>query len=256
MKQWKTITSSDYIIDNRKRKEILDKIKSLAKSYTPEWQFNEEDPDIGSVIALLFADQMQDNVRRYNTTLERDYVELVNMLGISPKAAYPAHSIVQMNMIPDTLPGQKIKKGTKLLGGMDEEKPIIFETAHGIYITEAKLTTMFMASGLTGKVIPLRGSFPKVEFISKDMEVVEDIEDSNQLMKLAPETEGADMVATTDLPVISEGEEVVESQDFQEFSYLIFRERAMEKQGLLCTILIFLMRLKMISGWIFPEPMA
>ena len=90
MKQWKTITSSDYVIDNRKRKEILDKIKSLAKSYTPEWQFNEDDPDIGSVIALLFADQMQDNVRRYNTTLERDYVELVNMLGISPKAAYPA----------------------------------------------------------------------------------------------------------------------------------------------------------------------
>ena len=232
MKQWKTITSSDYVIDNRKRKEILDKIKSLAKSYTPEWQFNEDDPDIGSVIALLFADQMQDNVRRYNTTLERDYVELVNMLGISPKAAYPAHSIVQMNMIPDTIPGQKIKKGTKLLGGMDEEKPIVFETAHGIYITEAKLTTMFMASGLTGKVIPLKGSFPKVEFISKDMEVVEDSEDAEQLMDLASEKEEPDASITAKLPEISEKEEDMESQNFREFSLFDFSGEAYGKTGL------------------------
>ena len=167
MKQWKTISSNDYIIDNRERAELLEKIGSLAKAYTPEWQFDESDPDIGTVLAMLFADQMQDNIRRYNTTLERDYVELVNMLGISPRAAYPAHSIVLMNMVQDTIPGQRLRRGTKLLGG--GEDAIIFETAHGIYITEARLTNLFMASGLTGKVIPLKGQFPPVNFIDEEM---------------------------------------------------------------------------------------
>ena len=169
MKQWKTISSNDYIIDHRKKREILDRFQNLARSYTPEWQFDETDPDIGTVLALLFADQMQENIRRYNTTLERDYVELVNMLGISPRPAYPAHSIVLMNMIQDTIPGQKLRRGTKLLGGNLTEDAVVFETAHGIYITEARLTSMFMASGLTGKVIPLKGKFPPVEFINSQI---------------------------------------------------------------------------------------
>ena len=172
MKQWKTILTSDYIIDDQKKEDILKKIQSLAYSYTPEWQFDVDDPDIGTVLAMLFADQMQDNIRRYNTTLERDYVELANMLGISPRAAFPAHSIVLMSMVADTIPGQKLRRGTQLLGAGNADKQIIFETAHSIYITEARLTSMFMASGLTGKVIPLRGYFPPVEFISKDMEVI------------------------------------------------------------------------------------
>ena len=167
MKQWKTISSSDYIIDNRNRRDILDKIHKLAHSYAPEWQFNEDDPDIGSVIALLFTDQMQENIRRYNTTLERDYIELVNMLGISPRPAYPSHSIVLMSMIQDTIPGQRLRRGTKLLSGGDES--FIFETAHGIYITESAIISMFMSSGQTGKMIPIKGNFEPVEFISQDM---------------------------------------------------------------------------------------
>lgn len=171
MKQWKIISSSDYIIDNQRKEDILNKIQELARSYTPEWQFDDENPDIGTVLAMLFADQLQDNIKRYNMTLEHDYVELANMLGISPRAAYPAHSIVLMNMVEDTVPGQKLRRGTKFLGAKNREKGIIFETAHGIYITEARLTSMFMASGLTGKVIPLKGNFPPIEFITRDMEI-------------------------------------------------------------------------------------
>lgn len=94
MRQWKSITTSDYIIEEQKRADIIAKLKRLAAAYVPEWQFDEENPDIGSVIALLFTDEMEENIRRYNTLLERDYVELMNMLGISLKPAFPAHSIV------------------------------------------------------------------------------------------------------------------------------------------------------------------
>lgn len=160
MRQWKTIRSNEYQLDVRTKKDILDNIRMLAASYTPEWQFDEQDPDIGSVLALLFADQMQENIRRYNLTLERDYVELMNLFGISPRPASPARSIVRMDMVQNTIPGRMLPAGTKLLAEGEGERPLIFETSHRIYVTQARLKYMFMASGVTGKIIPLKGDSP------------------------------------------------------------------------------------------------
>ena len=166
MRQWKSITNNDYIIDKRKRDDILRQIRQLAASYVPEWQFDEENPDIGSVLALLYTDEMEENIRRYNTLLERDYVELMNMLGISLKPAFPAHSIVLLGLTPNTIPGFKLKKGVKLLGGEEGEENLVFETAHSLYVTESKLKSAFMVSGKNGKVIPLLGEFPPVQYVN------------------------------------------------------------------------------------------
>lgn len=170
MRQRQTIPFGDDPKDNRKKEEILNTIRNLAASYTPEWQFDTRNPDIGSVIALLFADQMQENIRRCQLTLEQYYVELMNMLGISPRPACPAHSIVLMDMIQNTIPGQRLPGGTKFLADREGGIPMVFETAHGIYLTQARLKCMFMASGITGKVIPLRGDFKPAAYIEEDME--------------------------------------------------------------------------------------
>lgn len=160
MRQWKTIQSNDYLLDLRNRKDILDHIRMLAASYTPEWQFDEQDPDIGSVLALLFADQMQENIRRYNLTLERDYVELMNLLGISPRSACPAHSIVRMDLMQNTVSGRRLPEGTKFLADGEGETSLVFETSQGVYVTESRLTDLFMASGITGKIISLKEDTP------------------------------------------------------------------------------------------------
>ena len=178
MRQWKSITNSDYIIDKRKRDDILGQIRQLAASYVPEWQFDEENPDIGSVLALLYTDEMEENIRRYNTLLERDYVELMNMLGISLKPAFPAHSIVLLKLAQNTIPGFKLKKGIKLLGGEEGEENLVFETAHSVYVTESGLKNMFMVSGKNGKVIPLLGNFPPVQYINASDVVAEDTEET------------------------------------------------------------------------------
>jgi len=177
MRQWKSIANEDYIIEKRKREDIIKQIQKLAASYTPEWQFDEKNPDMGSVIALLFADGMDENIRRYNTLLERDYVELMNMLGISLKPAFPAHSTVLMSLAGNTIPGMKLKKGIKLLGGREGEESIVFETAHSVYITESDLVHAFMASGKNGKVIPILGNFESVEYVKEShLRAIDDIE--------------------------------------------------------------------------------
>lgn len=174
MKQQTTTLTCEYRIDGRTRRNILDQIRKLAASYVPEWQFDEENPDIGSVLALLYADQMQENLNRYNTILERYYVELMNMLGISLKPAFPAHSVALIHMVKDTVPGMYLPKGTRLLGGQDDEQDLIFETGYGVYITEASLSSVFMASGRTGKVIPLKGDYPPVVYVEEEEAFVEE----------------------------------------------------------------------------------
>lgn len=170
MRQWKSITSSDYIIDKRSREDILKQIQTLAASYVPEWQFDEKDPDIGSVLALLYTDEMEENIRRCNMLLERDHIELMNMLGISLKPAFPAHGIVLLKLSQNTISGFKLKKGVKLLGGEEDEENIVFETSHSIYVTESQLKSVFMVSGKNGKVIPLCGNFPPVSYVKESAE--------------------------------------------------------------------------------------
>lgn len=175
------MANEDYIIEKRKREDIINQIQKLAASYTPEWQFDEKNPDMGSVIALLFADGMEENIRRYNTLLERDYVELMNMLGISLKPAFPAHSTVLMSLAGNTISGMKLKKGIKLLGGREGEESIVFETGHSVYITESNLVHGFMASGKNGKVIPILGDFKPVEYINEiGLRVIEDMEEEGE----------------------------------------------------------------------------
>ena len=168
MRQWKTTLLNDYILDSRSREDILDKIKELSASYTPEWQFDVDNPDIGSCIALLYADEMQELIKRYNTIPERNCVELVNMLNIALKAAYPAHSVVLMDLVDNTVPGVKLPKGIKLLADNGGEQEITFETANTVYLTNSQLKTVFMTSGMTGNLYPVTGDFPQPSYIESD----------------------------------------------------------------------------------------
>lgn len=165
MRQWKTSLLNNTKLDDRTRDEILAKMKELAASYTPEWQFDVQDPDIGSCIALLYADEMAELIRRYNTVPERNCVEMVNFLNIFLKPAYPAHSIVLMDVIDNTVRGVKLPKGIKLLADSGSGNDITFETANGLYLTNAKIRTIFMTSGLSGSVYPITGEFPRLDYI-------------------------------------------------------------------------------------------
>ena len=55
--------NNEWKIDERTAKEIEERIEELAASYTPEWHFDREHPDIGSVIGKIFAHQMEGSIR-------------------------------------------------------------------------------------------------------------------------------------------------------------------------------------------------
>lgn len=131
--------------------EIYKKIEELSLAYTPEWKFNQKDPDIGSVIALIFSKQIEENRNYFNMVLEEYYIAFINMLNISLLPAHPACVPVIFNL-PKGMEVD-LPKGIKLLGEKEgEDQPLIFETTQDIHATSARLTDMFMVSGDTGQI--------------------------------------------------------------------------------------------------------
>ena len=58
-------------IDARTADDIEKRIEELAASYTPEWHYSKDDPDIGVTIAKIFAGQMSENIAMYNEVIEK-----------------------------------------------------------------------------------------------------------------------------------------------------------------------------------------
>lgn len=142
-----------YPIDLNVKEAVKKKIAKLAKAYTPEWIFNEKDPDIGSTIAILFADMLNDNAHKTNMLLYKYHIELMNMIGITPKPAVPAKSVVVFSLLDSAPTGVFVKKNTQLLAYPDDENKLVFETESGIYLTKAKLTNIYTISEENGKII-------------------------------------------------------------------------------------------------------
>ncbi len=153
---------------------VRNRIRQLAKSYVPEWKFDEQNPDIGSVIAMVYANQMEQNIGRFHQMVDKFHIELVNMMGISLMAARPSNSVVIMRMISDTAEGSMISKGTRLLGNKEEaEKSVVFETLHDIYITGIKFTDVFQIAGKMGKIQKLSPEDTVCLFDFSDCGIVE-----------------------------------------------------------------------------------
>ncbi|MCD7738361.1 MAG: hypothetical protein LUH58_04885 [Lachnospiraceae bacterium] len=163
-KNWNSIQADDHI-----QEELERQIEELAASYTPEWRFERENPDIGSILAKVFAGQMAGNIVRYGQVLDKYRTEFVNLLGISLLPARPAKATVVMNLAQDTVPGVEVRRGAKLLADSEDyDGQLIFETLHDLYVTNASLDCAFMTQKKDEKIIPLKGSFFPPRIVEED----------------------------------------------------------------------------------------
>ena len=149
-------TNRDERLDFRSVGDLRAELKRLAASYTPEWAFSEENPDVGSVVALIFANQMSENIRKMNLVLDKYHTEFVNMLNLSLRPAYPASGVAVLELLEGGVPGVYVPGGTRLIGqgNGEEDRQILFETTSDLYVTSSRLRDVIAASGFFGKLIP------------------------------------------------------------------------------------------------------
>lgn len=161
--------NTELILDSRTKEALYRDISKLAASYTPEWQFDTKDPDIGSTLAMIFAHQMSGNIHRLNQTVGKYHTEFVNLLGISLLPAYPASGVIVADIMRDAVPGVQIPRGSRLLADGGEDN-ILFETVSDLYVTNARLSDIIAISGTYEKIIPLKGNLTKASILPKQRE--------------------------------------------------------------------------------------
>lgn len=154
-------------IDPRGAAELKSGLAALAASYTPEWEFSANKPDAGSVIALIFAAQLEDTIGRLNGVMERYHTEFVNLLKLSPLPAAPASGVAVFEPLTGAGFGADVPSGTKLLGESAGEaaEAVVFETARELHVTGSRLCDVLMVSSAFGKIIPLYGGWRRAELI-------------------------------------------------------------------------------------------
>ena len=155
------MTRKELTLDPRTQADLCRRVEELAASYTPEWRFDRRDPDVGSTLALIFADQMAGNIRRMNQLPEKYHTEFVNLLGLNLKPAYPASGIAVVELMRGTVPGVELPRGTRLMAEGEDGTPVLFETMGDVYLTNARMTDILSISGTRGCIRPLLGG-PKV----------------------------------------------------------------------------------------------
>lgn len=154
-------------LDPRTQADLCDRLEELALSYTPEWRFDRRDPDVGSALAMIYAGQMAENIRRLNQLPEKYHTEFVNLMGLTLKPAYPASGVVIAELLRGTVPGVALPRGSRLMADGEDGTPILFETAGDVYLTNARITDVLSLSGARGRILPLLGG-PKAVVLTPE----------------------------------------------------------------------------------------
>nr|WP_297703890.1 hypothetical protein [uncultured Butyrivibrio sp.] len=167
--------------------DIENRIEKLRKSYAPEWEFDKNDPDAGSVIAKIYAKQLEENNRLMSQMPERYHLEFVNMLDSTLRPAQPAGSMVVFNMDSSTVMGTQVPKGTRLSAESDvtDSGFIIYETDRNLYVTDAQIKNVFMTDAEDGTLTPIFGELEVPEVISGIARSVAADDESEQALEEA-----------------------------------------------------------------------
>ncbi|WP_024865152.1 hypothetical protein [Butyrivibrio sp. FCS014] len=175
--------------------DIENKIEKLRKSYTPEWKFDRENPDAGSVIAQVFARQTVENNMLMSQMPERYHMEFVNMLDATLRPAQPAASMVIFNYGQAGLMGTQVPKGTRLTADSDttESGFVVFETERNLYVTDAQIRSVFATDAENGTISPIFGDIKTPDIITGDISYTLDDEDFTEELLPSEEEEAEEL---------------------------------------------------------------
>lgn len=124
---------------------IQQNIRKRAESYTPEWRFQSENPDIGSALAIVFAEMMSGTVKKFSKVSLKNRIAFLNELDADILPAVPSHGYVQFSLINEEVEGTAVKAGTAVIASDDKlpDGQAGFETREDMYVTPAVVSDIY-----------------------------------------------------------------------------------------------------------------
>lgn len=130
-------------IDKRSKQDILNALKERSASYTPEWRFSTENPDIGAVLAMAYADMFSGTLKKLNGTILKNKIAFYNTANASLLPAEPSEGYVTFTLASGDAADTGVQPGTVLSAPSDSEDTVYFETSDDILVSQAKIDRIF-----------------------------------------------------------------------------------------------------------------
>lgn len=126
-------------LDKRTKDIVLDEIYKLARSYTPEWRFQPEKPDMGTTLALLYAEVMSHVIGEYNQVPERNRVAFFQALGAEVLEAERAEGYMTFRLSRPDMPENVVPRGTGVAADGKAAGLIRYETLQDVFVAAAEV---------------------------------------------------------------------------------------------------------------------
>ncbi len=134
-------------LDDRAFDDLIEEAKRRILATCPQWtDFNASDP--GMTLVDVMAWMTEIILYRLNRVPERNYIKLLELMGLRLKPAEPARAWVKFNVTGSEAKDQVVKAGTVLSTARKEgEEPVPFETAAVLYLTTTHLIRVYSQVG-------------------------------------------------------------------------------------------------------------
>ncbi|GKH50574.1 putative baseplate assembly protein [Eubacteriales bacterium] len=134
-----------------------ERLEELARSYVPEWHFTAENPDVGSVLAILVDDMLTQSSDRLFRALHKHRIQYLNLFDrLKEEPVEAARSYARFHQVSGMQEPVPVPKGTRLFA--EEEHNgirLAFETEHGITTTAATLKSVCVTDGESDRIARL-----------------------------------------------------------------------------------------------------
>lgn len=118
--------------------DIYKTLKKLMNSYVPEFAYERNGRDPGSVLTTLCGQMMEDSEKRLGKVLHKHKVQFLNLfdaMKTEPVAA--AKGYVKFNPVSGYGGDVMVPAGTQVMGGDSKSDDVVFETIHDMAATAA-----------------------------------------------------------------------------------------------------------------------
>lgn len=133
--------------------KMREQLHKLAQSYTPEWNFTQENPDAGSVLGILISDMLEDSSQRLERAMHKHKIQYLNRFDALIKEPVSAsRGYVQFTPVAGSEGIMVVPKGTELSADAQEQE-ILFETMHDVCLADAGITSIIVTDGKEDKIV-------------------------------------------------------------------------------------------------------
>lgn len=126
------------------REQLISYLKKLSQSYVPEWHLQEEEPELGSALAFIFADMYDDLIQKTHQIPSKHYIDFLNLQNPMHKSSSGSRGYATLTLSEGTAKGVMVKKGKQLIGTDQNGENLVFETTEDVMLVPAVLENIFM----------------------------------------------------------------------------------------------------------------